>query len=161
MLTVRQGEHVIMTNNLDIISKLDAETVAAKTAGIPMFDAGDTLKVHVKITEGEKSRVQAFEGICIGRHNKGTGSSFTVRKISYGEGVERVFPLFSPSIEKIEVVRRGDVRRSKIYYLRNLTGKAARIAERARIVVPTTGTAPNKAEKADVVAETPTDNAQA
>lgn len=97
---------------------------------IPAFRAGDTLKVLVKVIEGANERMQAFEGVCIGRRNKAMGSSFTVRKLSYGEGVERIFPLFSPNI-KIEVVRFGDVRRAKLYYLRGRTGKAARIKEKA------------------------------
>ena len=95
-----------------------------------MFRPGDTLRVNVKVIEGTRERVQAFEGVCIARANRGIGSSFTVRKISYGEGVERVFPLYSPRIDSIEVVRQGAVRRAKLYYLRGLTGKAARIAER-------------------------------
>lgn len=94
---------------------------------IPQFKAGDTLRVHVRIKEGEKERVQIFEGICIARHNDGLRSSFTVRKISYGVGVERVFPLHSPRLEKIELVQRGRVRRSKLYYLRARRGKAARV----------------------------------
>ena len=97
---------------------------------IPEFGPGDTLKVNVKVVEGSRERVQAFEGVCIGRSNRGINSSFTVRKISYGEGVERIFPLYSPKIKAIEVVRRGDVRRAKLYYLRGRTGKAARIAEK-------------------------------
>ena len=97
---------------------------------IPEFGPGDTLKISVKVVEGSRERVQAFEGVCIGRSNRGINSSFTVRKISYGEGVERIFPLFSPKIQAIEVVRRGDVRRAKLYYLRGRTGKAARIAEK-------------------------------
>jgi large subunit ribosomal protein L19 len=96
---------------------------------IPDFAPGDSLRVNVKIIEGSKERVQAFEGVCIGRKNSGLNSSFTVRKISYGEGVERVFPLFSPNVESIEVVRRGRVRRAKLYYLRGRTGRAARITE--------------------------------
>ncbi len=96
---------------------------------IPAFQAGDTLKVMVKVVEGTRERVQAFEGICIGRKNAGINSSFTVRKISYGEGVERVFPLYSPNIE-VQLVRKGVVRRAKLYYLRGLTGKKARIAEK-------------------------------
>ncbi len=96
---------------------------------IPEFQAGDTVKVHVKIREGEKERVQVFEGLCIARHNDGLSSSFTVRKISYGVGAERTFPAHSPRIEKVEVVSRGRVRRAKLYYLRDLTGKAARIRE--------------------------------
>jgi large subunit ribosomal protein L19 len=97
---------------------------------VPEFRPGDTLKVNVKVIEGNRERVQAFEGVCIARRNRGVNSAFTVRKISYGEGVERVFPLYSPRIEGIEVVRRGRVRRAKLYYLRGRTGKRARIAER-------------------------------
>ena len=99
---------------------------------VPAFRPGDTLKVTVRITEGSKSRLQAFEGICIARKNNSVNSNFTVRKISHGEGVERVFPLFSPLVEKIEVVRKGDVRRAKLYYLRELSGKKARIADKDR-----------------------------
>ena len=95
-----------------------------------MFGPGDTLKVGVKVVEGDRTRVQNYEGVCIARANKGMGSSFTVRKISFGEGVERVFPLYSPNIDSIEVVRKGAVRRAKLYYLRGRTGKSARIAER-------------------------------
>ena len=98
--------------------------------GVPDFRPGDTLRVNVKVIEGTRERVQAFEGVCIARRNRGVNSSFTVRKISYGEGVERVFPLHSPRIDSIEVVRRGRVRRAKLYYLRGRTGKSARIAER-------------------------------
>jgi len=98
----------------------------------PEFRPGDTLRVSVKVIEGERERVQAFEGVCIGRKNAGVNSNFTLRKISYGEGVERIFPLYSPRITAIEVVRRGSVRRSKLYYLRARRGKAARITERAR-----------------------------
>ena len=99
---------------------------------LPPFRAGDTLRVNVRVKEGEKERLQAFEGVCIARSNKGLNSNFTVRKISYGEGVERVFPLYSPLIAEIAVIRRGDVRRAKLYYLRGRSGKSARIAERAR-----------------------------
>ena len=117
---------------MNLIETLEREAIDALTAdkNIPEFRPGDTLRVGVKVIEGDRSRVQAFEGVCIARANKGVGSSFTVRKISFGEGVERVFPLYSPIIDKIEVVRRGDVRRAKLYYLRGRTGKAARIAER-------------------------------
>lgn len=104
------------------------ERLAAERA-IPDFKAGDTLRVNVKVIEGNRERVQAFEGVCIARRNRGINSSFTVRKISYGEGVERVFPLYSPRIDSIEVVRRGRVRRAKLYYLRGRTGKRARIVE--------------------------------
>ena len=116
-----------------IIAKLDAATAAAaKPNGVPAFAVGDTLRVQVKIAEGDKFRLQAFEGVCIAKHSKGAGSSFTLRKISCGEGVERVFPLLSPTLDSITVVRRGDVRRAKLYYLRGRTGKAARISEKAR-----------------------------
>ena len=96
----------------------------------PEFNAGDTIKVHLKIKEGEKERVQVFEGVCIAKKNAGLNSAFTVRKISYGEGIERVIPLFSPQISKIELVKSGDVRRSKLYYLRERSGKSARISEK-------------------------------
>lgn len=98
----------------------------------PKFGPGDTVRVHVKITEGDKTRVQVYEGVCIGIRNNGVRGSFVVRKISYGTGVERVFPFNSPAVEKVEVVREGRVRRAKLYYLRNLTGKAARIREKKR-----------------------------
>ena len=97
---------------------------------MPIFGPGDTLKVHVRVVEGARERIQIFEGVCIGRHNAGLRSTFRVRKISSGEGVERVFQLFSPRVEKIEVPRRGDVRRAKLYYLRDRTGKATRIKEK-------------------------------
>ena len=111
---------------------LEREAIDALTKDhpVPEFRPGDTLRVGVKVIEGDRTRVQAFEGVCIARSNKGVGSSFTVRKISFGEGVERVFPLYSPNVETIEVVRRGAVRRAKLYYLRGRTGKSARIAER-------------------------------
>jgi large subunit ribosomal protein L19 len=117
---------------MNIIQQLEAEAIEqfAATKTIPEFRPGDTLRVGVRVVEGDRTRVQNFEGVCIARANKGLGSSFTVRKISFGEGVERVFPLYSPNIETIEVVRRGAVRRAKLYYLRGRTGKAARIAER-------------------------------
>ena len=115
---------------MNLIQTLEAEAIAASGKNIPEFRPGDTLRVGVKVIEGDRSRVQNFEGVCIARANKGVGSSFTVRKISFGEGVERVFPLYSPIIDKIEVVRRGAVRRAKLYYLRGRTGKSARIAER-------------------------------
>ena len=117
---------------MNLIETLEREAIDALTADkpVPEFRPGDTLRVGVKVIEGDRSRVQAFEGVCIARSNKGVGSSFTVRKISFGEGVERVFPLYSPIIDKIEVVRRGDVRRAKLYSLRGRTGKSARIAER-------------------------------
>jgi large subunit ribosomal protein L19 len=112
---------------MNIIDKLEMEQLKKD---IPSFKAGDTLKVHVKITEGDKQRIQIYQGICIKRVNSGLGSSYTVRKISGSVGVERIFPLHSPNIEKIEVLRLGKVRRAKLYYLRNLRGKAARITEK-------------------------------
>ena len=117
---------------MNLIQMLEAETVAALSEGknIPEFRPGDTLRVGVKVVEGERSRVQMYEGVCIARSNKGVNSNFTVRKISFGEGVERVFPLYSPIVDSIEVVRRGAVRRAKLYYLRGRRGKSARIAER-------------------------------
>jgi large subunit ribosomal protein L19 len=117
---------------MNLIQTLEKEEVARITAGktIPAFDPGDTLRVNVKIKEGERERVQAYEGVCIARSGSDLNGNFTVRKISFGEGVERVFPLFSPTIDSIEVVRRGKVRRAKLYYLRERRGKRARIAER-------------------------------
>ena len=117
---------------MNLIETLEREAIEALTdiRPVPEFRPGDTLRVGVKVVEGDRTRIQNFEGVCIARANKGLGSSFTVRKISFGEGVERVFPLYSPSVDSIEVVRRGDVRRAKLYYLRGRTGKAARIAER-------------------------------
>ena len=116
-------------NLLQQIEKEQSDALAAARA-VPDFGPGDTLKVNVKVVEGGRERVQAYEGVCIARSNRGVNSSFTVRKISYGEGVERIFPLYSPRIESINVVRRGDVRRAKLYYLRGRTGKAARITEK-------------------------------
>ena len=117
---------------MDILAILDAEEVQRVSAGktIPEFQPGDTVVVNVKVKEGERARVQAYEGVVIARTGGGLQESFTVRKISYGEGVERVFPLFSPNIDSIKVVRRGKVRRAKLYYLRDRRGKSARIAER-------------------------------
>ena len=117
---------------MNLIQTLEQEAIAelATKKSIPEFRAGDTLRVGVKVIEGDRTRVQNYEGVCIARSNKGMGSNFTVRKISFGEGVERVFPLYSPNVESIEVVRRGAVRRAKLYYLRGRTGKKARIAER-------------------------------
>jgi len=114
------------------MQEIEQKQIDKLTGGkeMPEFAPGDTLRVSVKVVEGERSRVQAFEGLCIARKNSGLNSSFTVRKISYGEGVERVFPLYSPNVAKIEVVRRGDVRRAKLYYLRGRQGKRARISER-------------------------------
>ena len=117
---------------MNLIQTIEAENIAKflENKKIPEFRPGDTLKVGVKVVEGERTRVQNYEGVCIARSNKGMGSNFTVRKMSFGEGVERVFPLYSPNIDSIEVVRKGVVRRAKLYYLRGLTGKKARIAER-------------------------------
>jgi large subunit ribosomal protein L19 len=119
---------------MNLIQTIEAEEIAKAianaTTAIPTFRPGDTVRVGVKVIEGERTRVQAYEGVCIARSNKGMGSNFTVRKMSFGEGVERVFPLYSPNIDSIEVVRKGVVRRAKLYYLRGLTGKKARIAER-------------------------------
>jgi large subunit ribosomal protein L19 len=117
---------------MNLIQTLEQEAIAELAAKktIPTFRAGDTIRVGVKVIEGERTRTQNYEGVCIARSNKGMGSNFTVRKMSFGEGVERVFPLYSPNVESIEVVRRGVVRRAKLYYLRGLTGKKARIAER-------------------------------
>ncbi len=116
---------------MNLLQTLEAEQVAkwAATKKIPEFRAGDTLKVGVKVTEGERERIQFFEGMCIARANKGLGSNFTVRKVSFGEGVERVFPLYAPTVASIELLRRGDVRRAKLYYLRQRSGKSARISE--------------------------------
>lgn len=117
---------------MNLLQQIEAEQLAklVEARPIPEFRAGDTLKVGVRVTEGERTRVQIYEGVCIARSNRGMGSNFTVRKISFGEGVERVFPLYSPNIASIEVVRRGAVRRAKLYYLRGRSGKSARIAER-------------------------------
>jgi large subunit ribosomal protein L19 len=121
---------------MNTLQQLEQEQIQKLTAEapVPAFEPGDTLRVKVKVLEGTRERVQAFEGVCIGRRNAGVNSSFTVRKISYGEGVERVFPLYSPRIAAIEVVRRGSVRRAKLYYLRGRRGKSARIAEKASVV---------------------------
>jgi len=121
---------------MNIIQQFEAEQIARLTAArpVPEFRPGDSVRVSVKVVEGERTRTQAFEGVCIARSNKGLHSNFTVRKISNGEGVERVFALYSPVIAEILVVRRGDVRRAKLYYLRGRSGKSARIAERARDV---------------------------
>ena len=117
---------------MNLLKQIETEQVAKLSAGkhIPEFQPGDTVQVNVKVVEGERSRVQAYEGVCIGRAGSGLNENFTVRKISYGEGVERVFPLYSPMIDSIKVVRRGKVRRAKLYYLRGRRGKSARIGER-------------------------------
>ena len=134
---------------MNTIEKLERAQVAKLTEGreIPEFSPGDTLRVNVKVTEGSRERIQVFEGVCIARKNRGLNSSFTVRKISHNEGVERIFPLYSPRIDSIELVRRGDVRRAKLYYLRGRRGKSARISEK------TTGAA-GKATAAERVAAT-------
>jgi large subunit ribosomal protein L19 len=118
---------------MNLIETLQKEEITRVTKGktVPSFDPGDTLRVNVKIKEGDRERVQAYEGICIARAGAGLNANFTVRKISFGEGVERVFPLYSPTVDSIEVVRRGAVRRAKLYYLRDRRGKSARITERA------------------------------
>ncbi len=134
---------------MNIIKRLEEAHIDKLTAErkVPDFSPGDTLRVNVRITEGSRERIQVFEGVCIARKNKGINSSFTVRKISYNEGVERIFPLYSPRIASIELVRRGDVRRAKLYYLRGRRGKSARISEK------TTGAA-GKATAAERVAAT-------
>jgi len=130
---------------MDIIAQLEKEQVAVVAAqrAVPEFGPGDTVIVNVKVKEGDRSRVQAYEGVCIARSGGGLNENFTVRKMSYGEGVERVFPVFSPMIDSIKVVRRGAVRRAKLYYLRGRTGKSARIAEKQKAMG--LATAPEKA----------------
>ena len=137
---------------MNIIEKLEAAQVETLVANrpIPEFGPGDTVKVNVKVVEGTRERIQAYEGVCIARRNAGLNSSFTVRKISYGEGVERVFPLHSPRIDSIQVMRRGDVRRAKLYYLRDRRGKSARIAEKRDIRPPKGSAAADKAEVVEV-----------
>ena len=117
---------------MNIIDEIEQEQIKEITEKrmVPEFGAGDTLKVHLKVVEGTRERIQVFEGLCIARSNRSLNSTFTVRKISNGEGVERVFPVYSPLIDKLEVIRRGDVRRSKLYYIRTLSGKKARITEK-------------------------------
>ncbi|MDZ4738205.1 MAG: 50S ribosomal protein L19 [Rhodospirillaceae bacterium] len=119
---------------MSVLKELEAANEASFAAKktIPEFAPGDTVRVQVKIVEGDRERLQAFEGVCIARRNAGVNSSFTVRKISYGEGVERVFPLYSPLVDAVELVRRGNVRRAKLYYLRGRRGKSARIGEKTR-----------------------------
>lgn len=145
---------------MDIMQILDKEAAAAlaKVRTVPDFRPGDTLKVSIKVIEGERERIQAFEGVCIARKNAGVNSNFTLRKISYGEGVERVFPLYSPRIAEIEVVRRGAVRRAKLYYLRGRAGKAARIAEaeRASVNLETAVETPTEAMAETAATETVT-----
>ena len=138
---------------MNLIQQLEAEQIQSLTQAraIPEFRPGDTLRVGVRVVEGDRTRIQNFEGVCIARANRGAGSSFTVRKISFGEGVERVFPLYSPNVDSIDVVRRGAVRRAKLYYLRGRTGKAARIAERrdTRADKPVAATASPATENAE------------
>ncbi|MGH6838923.1 MAG: 50S ribosomal protein L19 [Methylocella sp.] len=148
---------------MNIIAELEAAQASKLAAGktVPAFQPGDTVVVNVKVTEGERTRLQAYEGVCIARNGGGINESFTVRKISYGEGVERVFPVLSPNIESIKVVRRGKVRRAKLYYLRDRRGKSARIAEKmetpaakaAREVEKKATKAAAKAKKATPAAE--------
>ncbi len=140
---------------MNIIQQLEneqAEAIAAKRQ-LPDFAPGDTVVVGVRVTEGTRSRVQNFEGVVIARNGGGLNESFTVRKLSYGEGVERVFPIYSPIVESVKVVRRGKVRRAKLYYLRGLTGKRARIAEKKSAVVPQTGAAPKAEELEPEIAD--------
>jgi large subunit ribosomal protein L19 len=115
---------------MNLIKELEQEQITKLGKTIPPFEPGDTVSVNVKVVEGERTRIQAYEGVCIGRSGSGLNENFTVRKISYGEGVERVFPLYSPLVDSIKVVRRGKVRRAKLYYLRGLRGKSARIVEK-------------------------------
>jgi large subunit ribosomal protein L19 len=146
---------------MNTLQKFEAKQLAERTAAtsIPDFGAGDTVRVNVRVVEGTRERVQAYEGVCIARKSAGINSSFTVRKISYGEGVERVFPLYSPRLDSIEVIRKGKVRRAKLYYLRDLRGKRARIVERTTgrgmtkgrsrgVVVPETGSGERPADVA-------------
>ncbi|CAN5380440.1 hypothetical protein BH10PSE7_BH10PSE7_22900 [soil metagenome] len=139
---------------MNIIEQLEQEQAAAVAAKrtIPDFSPGDTVIVNVRVTEGERTRVQAYEGVVIAKSGGGLNENFTVRKISYGEGVERVFPLYSPMIDSLKVIRRGRVRRAKLYYLRGRTGKSARIAEKQRTLVPgaTEAAAAAKADAAPV-----------
>ena len=121
---------------MNLIQQLEQEQMTKLGKTIPPFEPGDTVLVNVKVVEGERSRIQAYEGVCIGRSGSGINENFTVRKISYGEGVERVFPVYSPNIDSIKVVRRGKVRRAKLYYLRDRRGKSARIAERQQNRTP-------------------------
>ena len=138
---------------MNIIQQLEAEQAAKIEAKrtLPEFSAGDTVRVNVRVTEGSRTRIQAYEGVCIARNGAGINENFTVRKISYGEGVERVFPVISPLVEGVDIVRRGKVRRAKLYYLRGLTGKAARIVEKKdnrknKPAVPVTGAAETVSE---------------
>jgi large subunit ribosomal protein L19 len=128
-MDIATSEQVVPMNIIEQLEKEQIAAVAEKRT-IPAFAPGDTVRVNVRVVEGTRTRVQAYEGVCIARSGSGLNESFTVRKISYGEGVERVFPVYTPLIESVDVVRRGKVRRAKLYYLRGLTGKAARIVEK-------------------------------
>ena len=141
---------------MNIIEKIEKEQLEKLSSGIEMpdFNPGDTIKVDVKVVEGTRERIQAFEGVCIARGGKGINESFTVRKISYGEGVERVFPLFSPKISAITLVRKGKVRRAKLYYLRDRRGKAARIVEKIEVKKKTNEKKDVESLSNDKVAET-------
>ncbi|MDD5586310.1 MAG: 50S ribosomal protein L19 [Alphaproteobacteria bacterium] len=130
---------------MNILQKFEQQQLEKLNIKVPEFAPGDTVRVNVKVIEGTRERIQAYEGVCIGRKNAGINSAFTVRKISYGEGVERIFPLYSPRLDSIEVVRRGEVRRARLYYLRGLRGKKARITERMDYAVA----APGKADEAE------------
>ena len=145
---------------MNIIEKIEKEQLEKLSSGkdIPDFNPGDTIKVDVKVVEGTRERIQAFEGVCIARGGKGINESFTVRKISYGEGVERVFPLFSPKISAITLVRKGKVRRAKLYYLRDRRGKAARIVEKIEIKKKTNEKKDVASSSKDKVAETSSKN---
>ena len=146
-------------NLLQQIEREQVEKLAANRP-VPDFEPGDTVRVSLRVVEGERERVQAFEGVCIARKNAGINSNFTLRKISYGEGVERIFPLYSPRITTIEVIRRGVVRRAKLYYLRGRTGKRARIAERARATTrPDSGTRPAAQPEAEPAPAVPNNEA--
>lgn len=146
---------------MNLIEQLEAENIAKLTerGPVPEFGPGDTVRVHFKVIEGTRERIQVYEGVVIARTAKGVNSCFTVRKISYGEGVERVFPLYSPRIDQIEVVRRGRVRRAKLYYLRGLRGKKARISEKVERRVGANLAAKGKAPKAAAVVAAPAEDA--
>ena len=147
---------------MNLLQQIEHEQVEKLAASrpVPNFEPGDTVRVSLRVVEGERERVQAFEGVCIARKNAGINSNFTLRKISYGEGVERVFPLHSPRITAIEVIRRGVVRRAKLYYLRGRTGKRARIAERARATTrPDSGTRPAAQPEAEPAPAVPNNEA--
>ena len=140
---------------MNLLKQIENEQVAKLSAGkeIPDFQPGDTVVVNVKIVEGERSRVQAYEGVCIARSGSGINENFTVRKISYGEGVERVFPVYSPMIESVKVIRRGKVRRAKLYYLRDRRGKSARIVERSETVEAKAARAAQESKKGEPAAK--------